>query len=704
MTKSGIRNFLACAGISSLALVATGAVAQDEGASDDTLSQLRANVISNAGELASLDRGNSSQAIRSFLRSRGFGVTTAGSATLVKEHFDKQGRRFAAYEQRINGLRVHGAYARLAFDRNNAPIHAMERFATISANVSAAGISEETALNAAITEHFNGQVNSPGRSGSSAGNSNAKVFFEKGTFFYTEPSVERVIIARGAKGQGGLAEGFLVETWSQSDNMLYETVVDGRGRVISSELRTATQDTYSIFPDHPGNSSQTVVSGPGAGNAQSPSGWLAGNQSTQLIQGNNVRAYLDVDANNAPDGGGVPVGNSSFTTSANLAQDPTTTDNRNVAVQNLFYYNNVIHDRLYIHGFTEAAGNFQENNFGNGGAGSDSVNAEAQDGGGFNNANFATPSDGSNPRMQMFLWDLTSPFRDGDLDSDIIWHEYGHGLTWRMIGSMSGDISGAIGEGMADTLAIIINNDDAVGEYSANRSAGIRSSRYGSHQDTIGDFDSNRGVHRNGEIYGATMWDLRTLYLSNGFTDNDLLDDLVGGMNFTPSGPDYFDMRNGILAQAPADRTCLVWEAFAGRGMGDGGSMGGRRRISVTQSFSLPAECDDTPPPPPPVEVDAALANLSGSASSQGRNRWSASVTASVIDNATGSAASNVTVSGTWSTGDSGSCTTDTSGSCSATLSGLRTNRVSSVTFTVNSIAGDANANGVGTSVTINRP
>jgi hypothetical protein len=40
-------------------------------------------------------------------------------------------------------------------------------------------------------------------------------------------------------------------------------------------------------------------------------------------------------------------------------------------------------------------------------------------------------------------------YRDGDLDADIIWHEYGHGLTWRMIGEMSGPFAGAIGEGMS---------------------------------------------------------------------------------------------------------------------------------------------------------------------------------------------------------------------------------------------------------------
>jgi len=46
-----------------------------------------------------------------------------------------------------------------------------------------------------------------------------------------------------------------------------------------------------------------------------------------------------------------------------------------------------MHDVWYQYGFNEASGNFQENNYGNGGAGSDSVNADAQDGSGTNNAN-----------------------------------------------------------------------------------------------------------------------------------------------------------------------------------------------------------------------------------------------------------------------------------------------------------------------------
>ena len=73
-------------------------------------------------------------------------------------------------------------------------------------------------------------------------------------------------------------------------------------------------------------------------------------------------------------------------------------------MQNLFYLNNVVHDILYRHGFNEAAGNFQVDNFGKGGAGADAVRAEAQDGSGTDNANFATPPDGRKPRMQMYLW------------------------------------------------------------------------------------------------------------------------------------------------------------------------------------------------------------------------------------------------------------------------------------------------------------
>ena len=60
---------------------------------------------------------------------------------------------------------------------------------------------------------------------------------------------------------------------------------------------------------------------------------------------------------------------------------------------------------LFRSGFDEPSGNFQKTNYDGLGAGNDPVSADAQDGSGTNNANFATPPDGSAPRMQMYIWD-----------------------------------------------------------------------------------------------------------------------------------------------------------------------------------------------------------------------------------------------------------------------------------------------------------
>lgn len=120
-------------------------------------------------------------------------------------------------------------------------------------------------------------------------------------------------------------------------------------------------------------------------------------------RGDNVNAYLGRDNNNAADatqfddGAGL-----NFNPTFDPAQAPTVLTNQQTALTKLFYLNNRIHDITCKFGFNEVAGNFQANNDGRSGAGSDAVNAEAQDGGGTNNANFATPAAGSSPRMQMY--------------------------------------------------------------------------------------------------------------------------------------------------------------------------------------------------------------------------------------------------------------------------------------------------------------
>lgn len=80
---------------------------------------------------------------------------------------------------------------------------------------------------------------------------------------------------------------------------------------------------------------------------------------------------------------------------------------KDASTTNLFYMNNMMHDIWYQYGFTESAGNFQTNNYGNGGTPNDEVWAFGQTGellGSMNNAMFGTPPDGNNPYMIMFMW------------------------------------------------------------------------------------------------------------------------------------------------------------------------------------------------------------------------------------------------------------------------------------------------------------
>lgn len=172
-------------------------------------------------------------------------------------------------------------------------------------------------------------------------------------------------------------------------------------------------NSYLVYPiplEAPNEGPQSVVTAPWT--SASPFGWhdtngAAGAEFT-ITRGNNVYAAEDTSDLDvpgfSPDGGA----NLDFNFSVDTSMHP-----RNYlsgAITNLFYLNNIMHDVTHNYGFDEAAGNFQVNNYGNGGIGGDAVNADAQDGSGTNNANFGTPIDGSQPRMQMFRW--VSAFAD----------------------------------------------------------------------------------------------------------------------------------------------------------------------------------------------------------------------------------------------------------------------------------------------------
>ena len=146
-----------------------------------------------------------------------------------------------------------------------------------------------------------------------------------------------------------------------------------------------------------------------------------------------------------------------------------------------------MHDFLYILGFDEAAGNFQHTNFTNAGLGNDPVRARAHSGPVDGTANMATGPDGQPPLMNMGL--VTGSNRHTAFDADVVFHEYVHGLTNRLVGgrlnpfALDEPQSGGMGEGWSDYFALTVQNyfrgqeKMVTGDWVVNDPAGIRRAR-----------------------------------------------------------------------------------------------------------------------------------------------------------------------------------------------------------------------------------
>jgi len=168
------------------------------------------------------------------------------------------------------------------------------------------------------------------------------------------------------------------------------------------------RETYRVYPyprESPDEGPRTLEMMP-ADPVASPFGWhdtngLAGAEFTDT-RGNNVSAQEDTNSNDIggfrPDGGP----ELDFDFAVDLSAPPSSYQSASIA--NLFYWNNIAHDLFYQYGFDEASGNFQANNYLRGGVAGDAVQADAQDGGSTNNAQFGTPPEGIPPRMEVYIF------------------------------------------------------------------------------------------------------------------------------------------------------------------------------------------------------------------------------------------------------------------------------------------------------------
>jgi uncharacterized protein (TIGR03437 family) len=318
--------------------------------------------------------------------------------------------------------------------------------------------------------------------------------------------------------------------------------------------------------------------------------WWAGRPANNLIS-NNTDTHLDRDNNNAADEPRVSAPDGNFNFPLDLNNQPIQTDYQRSAQVNLFYWVNRYHDILYSYGFTEAAGNFQADNFGRGGRNGDLIQAEAQDGSGTNNANFSGGADGSLARVQMYIFNITNPNRDGDFEQGIIIHELSHGLSVRLVGNgtgLSGNQSRGMGEGWSDYFGLVLvrdERDDLTGAYPSgqwvlnNYPRGVRRYPYSTSMTafplTFKDIRLSTEVHNVGEIWCNSLWEMRALLIQRyGYQEGQRqsIQLVVDGLKLTPRAPSFLDARNAIFL---ADRVnngganqCLLWQAFSKRGMG----------------------------------------------------------------------------------------------------------------------------------------
>ena len=287
-------------------------------------------------------------------------------------------------------------------------------------------------------------------------------------------------------------------------------------------------------------------------------------------------------------------------------------------VLNIFYFNCFMHDFCYLLGFREADGNFQQSNFGRGGVASDRVDARAYSGPVWGTASMATPIDGSSPIMKMGL--VSSTNRHTAFDSSVVFHEFMHGVTNRLVGgplnarALEAPQSSGMGEGWSDYIACTINDTTVVGSWVVNRPGGIRAFPYDSNfPDDFGKLGTGRytEVHNIGEIWCATLMEL-----NRRIGKLLALQLVIDALKLSPANPSFLDSRDAILraldsrlaagqmsAAEHAQVKRAAWAVFARFGMGPNARSNGASLSGIVADFNPPAE---QPAPVPVIHVEGA--------------------------------------------------------------------------------------------------
>ncbi len=571
-----------------------------------------------------------------------FGLDATGMSrlSLRRDYVDIAGTHHLSYIQAVDGVPVFGNGVQANIAKDGRVINVVgSPVANLPAAAAAPGISAEKARVAAIQSVE--QTAKPATATAKGGARQTTVFSngdQADLAYFMTP--------------GGLRLAWQTLTSPTSRDM-YTSIVDAASGKVLYRRSLVQSDSGLAWDYYPG----AAKGGTQLSRNLTAPGWLPNN--SPRLAGNVAHVYTDVNDDNTaePSEEVTPSGTRSFAypfTSFNATDggacsaqfvcswDPKTPlswqTNRSQNAVQVFYYIGKYHDHLRDApiGFTRTAGNFEA-------VDGDAVQAEALDGANTanglpdsnhaDNANMATPADGTPPRMQMYLFpdpaagasDPFIPTNGGD-EADVVYHEYTHGLSNRLVvdalgNSTLGNIqAGSMGEAWSDWYAMDFlvdlgfQKDTAapgevrIGNYVGAGNDLIRTQPLdcpvgttspacpgtagaGPGGYTYGDFGKVRGapeVHADGEIWSETLWDLRKALGSK------LSESLVTrAMELSPANPSYLDMRNSILVADQVVNSgkanAAIWKVFAARGMGwFAGAVDGDDTAPI-EDFSLPA-------------------------------------------------------------------------------------------------------------------
>jgi len=610
-------------------------------------------------------------AMRGFLSrySNAYGVSAAemDGLTVLSDYVNPAGNMaWVELEQSINRIPVFQGLVRGGFTADGALARTTGSIASIfdtstlatTSNFTAAQAVARAAGSVGWTQNAAALTETPGRAGS--------VTVSRGTM----AGDARAWLVYFPVAHGAARLAWAMELWGDPDAFLI--LIDAEdGTVLFRKNATNYQTqsaSYNVYNDDSPAPMSPVTMLPGSGTQASfiarvtlalignegplsfnNLGWMndgvnAGNGWTD---GNNVQAGLDIDGTDgieAVAAGVARVFNAGYDPSV---EAPSVNNYRFGEMTHQFYWSNLYHDKLYLLGFTEAAGNFQNDNFGRGGVQADRVRAEAQDSSGTNNANFTTLPDGTRGRMQMYVFTGPTPDRTSGLENDVLLHELTHGTSNRLHGNASGllaTMSGGMGEGWSDfygraLLSTAGENVNGIystggwvtnllfsGAYTDNYYYGIRRFPYAVKTNlgingkphnplTFADIDPAQinltdgayakgaggsatafQVHNIGEVWASALFEVRARFINRlGWaTGNQLILQFVtDGMKLDPWNPTLLQGRDSIIAAANAGGGTAadiadIWAGFATRGMGVSARVVNPNAGTVIEAFDLP--------------------------------------------------------------------------------------------------------------------